>query len=101
MLETIRTFLAENWVDLALILVGLSALLIYWLQERRKVSEEAALIVSLENALQPLYFTWQSFHKYGIVNYTFREGVASATGVASQHPGSGLACFKLRDSSYS
>lgn len=52
MLETIRTFLAENWIDLALILVGLSALLIYWLQERRKVSEEAALIVMQVEELQ-------------------------------------------------
>ena len=52
MLTTIGNFLKENWVDLALIIVGLSALFIYWLQERRKVSEAASLIVMQVEELQ-------------------------------------------------
>lgn len=52
MVETIGTFFKENWIDIALIFVGLSALLIYWLQERRKVSEAASLIVMQVEDLQ-------------------------------------------------
>lgn len=52
MFETIGTFFKDNWIDLALIVVGLSALLIYWLQERRKVSEAASLIVMQVEDLQ-------------------------------------------------
>lgn len=52
MFKKILAFLSVNWIDVALILVGLSALLIYWLQERRKVSEAASLIVMQVEDLQ-------------------------------------------------
>ena len=38
--------------DIALIVVGGFALLIYWLQERRKISESASLIVMQVEELQ-------------------------------------------------
>ncbi len=38
--------------DIALIVVGGFALLIYWLQERRKISEAASLIVMQVEELQ-------------------------------------------------
>ena len=44
MWEKIFSFIGNHWVDILLILVGASALLIYYLQERRKVSEAASLI---------------------------------------------------------
>ncbi|MBQ4618390.1 MAG: hypothetical protein IJB25_00710 [Clostridia bacterium] len=52
MFKKVLTFLSANWIDVALILVGLSALLIYWIQERRKVSEAASLIVMQVEDLQ-------------------------------------------------
>lgn len=39
-----REFFINNWVDLLLIIVGLSAFVIYFIQERRKISEAASLI---------------------------------------------------------
>lgn len=45
-------FIGSNWLDLSLILVGASALAVYWLQERRKVSEAASLIVLQVEDLQ-------------------------------------------------
>ena len=38
-------FISTNWLDILLVIVGASAFFIYWAQERRKVSEAAALIV--------------------------------------------------------
>ncbi|MDD6143011.1 MAG: hypothetical protein PUD16_05910 [bacterium] len=52
MLNTIWGFLKANWIDLLLIFVGASALLIYWLQERRKISDAASLIVTQVEELQ-------------------------------------------------
>lgn len=45
-------FIKENWVDICLIFVGSLALIIYWIQERRKKIEAAALIVSQIDELQ-------------------------------------------------
>ena len=45
-------FLSENWQDLSLILVGLVAGVIYWLQERKKISEAASLVVMQIEDLQ-------------------------------------------------
>ena len=44
MWEKIFSFIGNHWVDLSLIFVGTFALVIYYLQERRKVSEAASLI---------------------------------------------------------
>lgn len=44
MWNNILVFLGNHWVDLLLIFVGASALFIYYLQERKKVSEAASLI---------------------------------------------------------
>lgn len=52
MWETVIKFLQINWLDVLLVLVGASALLIYWLQERRKISEAASLIVMQVEDLQ-------------------------------------------------
>lgn len=41
----IVAFISENWLDILLVIVGASAFVIYWLQERRKVSEAASLII--------------------------------------------------------
>lgn len=38
-------FFINNWVDLLLVIVGLSAIAIYLLQERKKETEAASLIV--------------------------------------------------------
>ncbi len=35
----------DDWLNILLILVGLSAFIIYWLQERKKINEAASLIV--------------------------------------------------------
>lgn len=52
MWHSIGVFLCDNWLNLLLVLVTGSALLIYWLQERRKISEAASLIVMQVDDLQ-------------------------------------------------
>ena len=42
--NTVLKFLGANWVNILLIVVGTFALLIYVLQERRKVTEAASLV---------------------------------------------------------
>ena len=48
----ITNFISENWIDILLVIVGASAFIIYWVQERRKISEAASLIVLQVEALQ-------------------------------------------------
>ena len=45
MWTSIANFIAENWLNLLLVIVGASAFIVYWVQERRKISEAASLIV--------------------------------------------------------
>lgn len=52
MWTAICKFWAENWKDLSLILVGLIAGLVYWLQERKKISEAASLVITQIEDLQ-------------------------------------------------
>ena len=52
MWNKIGEFLTINWLNILLVVVGGFALLIYWLQERRKVSEAASLIVMQIEDLQ-------------------------------------------------
>lgn len=52
MRTNIAKFLSQNWVDILLVIVGASAFIIYWLQERRKISEAASLIVLQVEELQ-------------------------------------------------
>lgn len=52
MLQSFANFIAKNWIDILLIVVGASAFVTYWLQERRKVSEAASLIVLQVEDLQ-------------------------------------------------
>lgn len=52
MWAVICKFWSENWQDLSLILVGLVAVFIYWLQERKKISEAASLVVMQIEDLQ-------------------------------------------------
>ena len=45
-------FIKENWSNIFLIIVTASALLVYLLQERRKITEAAALIKMQIDELQ-------------------------------------------------
>jgi len=47
-----KSFISSNWVNLLLIIVGLSAIVIYILQERRKIIDAASLIVLQIDDLQ-------------------------------------------------
>ena len=52
MWANIANFITENWIDISLVIVGASAFVIYLLQERRKISEAASLIVLQVEELQ-------------------------------------------------
>lgn len=52
MFESIATFISGNLLDILLVIVGASAFVIYWLQERRKISEAASLIIMQVEDLQ-------------------------------------------------
>ena len=52
MWANIANFISENWIDILLVIVGASAFIIYWVQERRKISEAASLIVLQVEELQ-------------------------------------------------
>ena len=67
MLETIKIFFNE-WGNLLLTLVGLSAIGVYWFQERRKVSEAASLIILQVNDLQKRLREIQSYIVDGKLN---------------------------------
>lgn len=70
MWEKTIQFIGSNWLDLSLILVGASALAVYWLQERRKVSEAALLIVLQVEDLQKRIAEISTF----IVNGQLNDG---------------------------
>ncbi len=53
--------LSDNWVNILLIIVGASALVIYWLQERRKINEAASLVILQIDELQEKIKEIQSF----------------------------------------
>lgn len=52
MWANIANFISKNWIDILLVIVGASAFIIYLLQERRKISEAASLIVLQVEELQ-------------------------------------------------
>lgn len=52
MWREIGGFISINWLNILLVVVGASAFFIYWVQERRKVSEAASLIVMQVEDLQ-------------------------------------------------
>ena len=52
MWANIANFVSKNWIDILLVIVGASAFIIYWVQERRKISEAASLIVLQVEELQ-------------------------------------------------
>ena len=52
MWANIANFITENWIDISLVIVGAAAFVIYLLQERRKISEAASLIVLQVEELQ-------------------------------------------------
>lgn len=66
----ILRFLSENWVDILLIIVGTLALVIYILQERRKVTEAASLVVQQIGELQERIKEIQSYIVDGQLNET-------------------------------
>lgn len=70
MWKTIFDFLCGNWADILLITVGFSALLVYWLQERKKVSEAASLIVMQVEDIQKRISEIGSYIVNGQLNET-------------------------------
>lgn len=69
MLEIIKTIINE-WGNLLLTLVGLSAIGVYWFQERRKLSEAASLIILQVNDLQERLREIQSYISNSTLNDT-------------------------------
>ena len=67
MIEAIKLFF-KDWGNLLLTIVGLSAICIYYIQERRKVSEAASLIVLQVNDLQKRLRDIQSYIVDGVLN---------------------------------
>ena len=63
-------FLSKNWVNLLLIVVGAFALLIYILQERRKITEAASLVILQMDELQERIKEIQSYIANGQLNET-------------------------------
>lgn len=63
-------FLSKNWVNLLLIVVGAFALLIYILQERRKITEVASLVILQMDELQERIKEIQSYIANGQLNET-------------------------------
>ena len=63
-------FLLKNWVNLLLIVVGAFALLVYVLQERKKVSEAASLIKLQIDEIQEGIAEIDSYIANGLLNET-------------------------------
>ena len=70
MLLSILSFLSKNWANLLLILVGAAALFVYILQERKKETEAASLIVQQIDELQDRLKEIQSYIVNGQLNET-------------------------------
>lgn len=63
-------FLEENWVNLLLIVVGTFALIVYILQERKKISEAASLIRLQIDEIQERIPEIDSYIANGLLNET-------------------------------
>ncbi|MFR6290970.1 MAG: hypothetical protein ACLUKQ_05900 [Peptococcaceae bacterium] len=70
MWDKIFEFLYTNWLNSALVIVGTSALVVYWVQERRKVSEAASLIIMQVEDLQKRMREIGSYISGGLLNET-------------------------------
>lgn len=70
MWREIGGFISKNWLNILLVVVGASAFFIYWVQERRKVSEAASLIVMQVEDLQKRIREIGSYVSEGILNDT-------------------------------
>lgn len=70
MWKEIVNFIGTNWLDILLVLVGLSAFFIYFVQERRKVSEAASLIIMQVEDLQKRIREIDSYISEGVLNDT-------------------------------
>ena len=66
--DTISAFFVDNWLNLCLVFVGCLALVIYWLQERKKETEAAALIVQQVDELQQGIRTIDSYIQRNLLN---------------------------------
>ena len=62
MWANIANFVSKNWIDILLVIVGASAFIIYWVQERRKISEAASLIVLQVEELQTSFRMFDEFY---------------------------------------
>lgn len=70
MWEGIAKFVCNNWLNILLVIVGTSAIAVYWLQERRKISEAASLIVLQVEDLQKRIGEISSYIVDGQLNAT-------------------------------
>lgn len=70
MWKEIGDFIGANWINILLVVVGASAFFIYWIQERRKVSEAASLIVMQVEDLQKRIRVIGSYISEGILDDT-------------------------------
>ena len=70
MWKEIEKFVSINWLNILLVIVGASAILVYLIQERRKVSEAASLIVMQVEDLQKRIREIGSYISEGILNDT-------------------------------
>ena len=70
MWKEIVNFIGTNWLDILLVLVGLSAFFVFFVQERRKVSEAASLIIMQVEDLQKRIREIDSYISEGVLNDT-------------------------------
>lgn len=70
MWEEIGKFLCKNWLNVLLVIVGASAFIVYWEQERRKISEAASLIIMQVEDLQKRMREVGSYISEGLLNDT-------------------------------
>ena len=76
MIEYVVSFWLNNWANVLLILVGMTALAAYYFQERKKKIEAAALIVQQIDELQENISDIQSYIVDGKLNETaFYESI--------------------------
>ena len=78
MWANIANFVSKNWIDILLVIVGASAFIIYWVQERRKISEAASLIVLQVEELQTSIAEVGSYISEGKLNDGAFYGVSNA-----------------------
>lgn len=70
MVDNLIEFVMSNLFNILLVIVGTSALFVYWVQERRKISEAASLIIMQIEDLQKIIREISSYISEGSLNDT-------------------------------